>query len=265
MPTLSDNLPSTIDLVARQAIQSYAQGILTVEQLTEQMIGEWKRQHAGDDEPSQAVLRRNAQRICSRALCAAWRSPDMELRNQAFGNLRRYLEFSLQQTSYARALQQYANATEDVLHQTLETLHLMLTSGRDAGPDDPAAFLKWTQTILIRNAHVFLEQCRRNPCLSLDTAEDPLLEQLVAPNTSDPLEHALLQEVQRTIAEAIASMRNPRYRQVLIYTYLAGIDECELARRLGVRVQEVYMWRHRALKALRNKPEVMNVLRSLLE
>jgi DNA-directed RNA polymerase specialized sigma24 family protein len=60
-------------------------------------------------------------------------------------------------------------------------------------------------------------------------------------------------------------MRNLRYRQVLIYTYIVGVDESEQARRLQVRVQDIYLWRHRALKALRSKPELIQGLRSLLD
>jgi RNA polymerase sigma factor (sigma-70 family) len=265
MVTLSSCLSLKVRDVAKQTVQLYAQGILTVELLAERMIDEWEACRAGEDNPSQAVLTRIAQRICSRELCAAWRSPNTEICNCAFNNLRRHLENSLQRTGYAGSLQQYTNATEDVLHQTLETLYLMQASEACAGPDDPASFLKWTQTILVRNACVFLEQHRRHPCLSLDASAELLSEQLVDTSSSDPLEHVLLQETQQVLGEVISSMRNVRYRQVLISTYLVGLDESELARHLGVRVQEVYMWRHRALKALRDKPEVMRVLRSLLE
>lgn len=265
MVTLSSCLSLKIRDVAKQAVQLYAQGILTVELLAERMISEWEECCAEEDNPSQVLLTRIAQRICSRELCAAWRSPNIEIRNCAFDNLRRHLENSLQRTGYARSLQGYTNATEDVLHQTLETLYHLQACEACAGPDDPASFLKWTQTILVRNARVFLEQQRRHPCLSLDASVELLSEQLVDSSESDPLAHVLLQERQQVLSEVISSMRNVRYRQVLIYTYLVGLDESELARHLGVRVQEVYMWRHRALKVLRGKPEVMRVLHALLE
>ena len=67
------------------------------------------------------------------------------------------------------------------------------------------------------------------------------------------------------LGNAILSMRNPNYRLVLAYTYLAGVDEDELAQRLHIAVQDVYMWRYRALRTLRRNQEIMRILRSLLE
>jgi DNA-directed RNA polymerase specialized sigma24 family protein len=208
---------------------------------------------------------RLAQRICSSELYNAWHSSNSDVCNQAFDNLRRYLERSLQRTRYAVSLQEYAHAMEDALHQTLEVLHCMLTNDTYAGPDDPAAFLKWTQVILIRNAHTFLQKCQREACISLDAQLEPFAEQFVDKRNSDPLEYVLSQELQQKVGEAILSMRNRRYQQVLIYTYLVGVDECELAQHLRVQVRDIYLWRHRALKTLRNNQEVMSNLRSLRE
>ena len=74
-----------------------------------------------------------------------------------------------------------------------------------------------------------------------------------------------MQEVQKTLVDVLLSLRNPRYRQVLLATYILEIDEREVARRLGVEVQEVYVWRHRALKALRQQPAILQRLRALRE
>src|SRR5438270_7978022 len=123
----SGDLWSQIRHVAMQSICGYARGILTVEVLTEEILYEWKLRGIADEQPSLGLLTRIAQRICSRALCAAWRSPQPDLRNRAFDNLRCYLERSLCYSGYAATLQEYENATEDVLHQTLEELHLALT------------------------------------------------------------------------------------------------------------------------------------------
>lgn len=249
--------------LAERAIHFYAQDLLSAEMLIVSMVGEWERLRMEDEQPSQAVLTRIAQRICSRELCTAWRSPDVALRNCAFANLRRYLERSLLHTRYATVLQSHAHVLEDVLHQTLELLHL-LSMQEAAGPDDPASFLKWTQTILIRQTRAFLIKYQREENLSLEEVVELFGEQFVD-TTSDPLKQVLLNELQQVLADVILTMRNQRYRQVLLYTYIAGIDERELARRLHVQVQDVYLWRHRALKALRNKPEVMRTLRLLLE
>ncbi len=149
---------------------------------------------------------------------------------------------------------------DDVLNQTLVELHQALLRTTSAGPDDPAAFLKWTQTIVLRQAHTFLQKNRREQHISLDNQPEGFMEQFVDSNNADPQEQVVRKELQETLKNAILSLKNPRYRDVLLCTYLAGIDEGELASRLGVQVQDVYMWRHRALKALRSKPEVMQAL-----
>jgi RNA polymerase sigma factor (sigma-70 family) len=249
--------------IAERAIYLYAQGILDAEVLTKMMIAEWQRLRVADEQPSHAVLTRIAQRICSRELCSAWRSTDSDLLNSAFANLRRYLERSLLHTRYAETLQRRTHTLEDVLHQTLEILHL-ISMQEVGGPDDPASFLKWAQTILIRQARTVLIKNQREENLSLDEISELFAEQFVD-TANDPLRQVLLKELQQVLGDVILSMRNHRYRQVLLYTYIAGVDERELARRLQVPVQDVYLWRHRALKALRNKPEVMGTLRMLLE
>ncbi len=249
---------------ANRAVQRYAQGILTVEVLEERMMREWEERRRGDDQPPQGLLVRLAQRICSRELYAAWCSPEQERRNLAFDNLRRYLENSLRQIAFVRALELGANEIEDVLQQTLSNLFLALNRNPPAGPNDPTAFLKWTQTILIRNAYAWLQKARSESCLSLEAQQETLIGQLIDRQNEDPQEQVLHRELQQTIKNAILSLRNPRYRQVLICTYLAGMDESELADHLQVQVQDVYLWRHRALKALRSRPEVMQALQSWL-
>ncbi len=250
--------------IAEKAISLYAQGIVDADVLAKMIVTEWERVRMEEKEqPSHAVLTRIAQRICSRELCSAWRSPDVDLRNSAFANLRRYLERSLSHTRYAQLLQNRAHTLEDVLHQTLEILHLI--GGQEAGgPDDPASFLKWTQTILLRQARTALIKYQREENLSLDEISELFAEQFVDTG-NDPMRQVLLKELQQVLGNVILSMRNHHYRQVLLYTYVAGVDERELAHRLQVSVQDIYLWRHRALKALRNKPEVMSTLRSLLE
>ncbi len=251
--------------IGEQAIQQYAQGILAVTTLATQICHEVEEQGVSENVPLQKALKRIAQRICSRALYEAWCSRNIGIRNCAFGNLRRYLERSLLHSSYAHALQMYANALEDVLHQTLEVLSTLATQKPCAGPDDPAAFLKWTQTILLRQARVSLERYKRDACLSLEAHAELFSEQFVDTHNGDPLDEVLSQEVQKTVVTTLLSLRNPRYRQVLLATYIMGLDEREVAKQLGVKAQEVYMWRHRALKALRQQAEVIQVLRSLRE
>jgi RNA polymerase sigma factor (sigma-70 family) len=228
------------------------------------MKQEWEERRIGDDMPSQELLVRMAQRICSRELCAAWCSPEQERRDRAFENLRRYLGNSLRQMSFTKALELHPDEMEDVLQQTLSNLLLALNRNPPAGPSDPAAFLKWTQTILIRTVYACLQKARSEPCLSLEAQPQTFVEQLVDSRNEDPQVQVLQRELQHTLKNAILSLRNPRYRQVLICTYLAGMDESELACLLQVQVQDVYLWRHRAIKALRSRPEVMQALRPWL-
>src|SRR5579863_7049523 len=246
----SENLYIEIRSVAEQALFRYARGILSVEEVAEYIALECEMRNIAADHPPHAVLVRMAQRFCSRALYAAWRSSDVHLRNCAFDNLRNYLQFSLLHCAYAPALHSYANAAEDVLHQTLEELNRILTNNA-IGPDDPAAFLKWSRTILIRQAHVYLQKCKRDQCISLDAHIEIFAEQFVDTRERDPHDYAEERELQQTLKDAILSLRNSRYREVLLCTYLGGMDEAELAARLQVQVQDVYMWRHRALKTLR--------------
>lgn len=261
MIELSKGVHKEIHNVAEQSIFRYARGIMTVEELAKQIEQEWIVRHYGESHPPHAVLVRIAQRICSWELYTAWCSTDEYLRDCAFDNLRNYLEFSLLHCVYATTLRSYENAVEDVLHQTLEELFRMLMKSV-IGPDDPAAFLKWTQTILIRYASVYVHKCKQHACLSLDARIEVYAEQFVS-GDSDPQELVENWELQQTLKDAILSLRNPRYQKVLLYTYLGDMDEVELAARWQVAVQDVYMWRYRAIKTLRNNKELMQRLRSL--
>ena len=151
--------------VAQKAVCWYAQGVVEVDVLAEQMVREWEGRHDWVDQPTQQQLLRVAQRLCSCMLYKAWRSGELEVRNRAFEAIRNYLR-RLLQTRYATFCQRHACAVDDILHQTLETLHLMLT--RDAaGPNEPAAFLKWMGTILNRKVSAYLEKSGRDPSFSL--------------------------------------------------------------------------------------------------
>ncbi|MDQ6645556.1 MAG: sigma-70 family RNA polymerase sigma factor, partial [Chloroflexota bacterium] len=260
-----DDLQSQIHTVACLVIRRCAQEILTPELLTEQILREWIVLRKGVDHPSHQLLTRIALRICSRALCQAWRSPQIEVRNAAFANLRRYLEGSLRSTGYASTFQQNASAAEDVLQQVLEEMHLSVTRNPLAGPDDQASFLKWAQTALIRHAHAYVWKCEKEPCFSLEKQQEQYNDIADDEQHQNPQQYVERHELQQALKDAILSLRNLRYRQVLLYTYLADMNESELADLLHVSVQEIYMWRYRALRALRNKEELMQILQAWRE
>jgi RNA polymerase sigma factor (sigma-70 family) len=263
--TGNDDLPMRMHNVAEKAIARYAQGLLAVDVLAERMMQDWMRSSYGQEEevPTHDVLMRLAQRVCSNELYRAWRSSDPRRCELAYDNLLRCLRQSLLHTSYGASLQKYAHAVDDVVNITLEVLYTEVTRKASSGPDDPAAFLGWTRTIMIRQAHQYLQRYQRDTCLSLDEQRELFVDNLIDLKEEDPLKQLLSQERQQVLAQAIMSMNNKRYQQVLLYGYLEEIDERELAQRLHAQVEDIYLWRHRALKALRRKPEVMQALRAL--
>jgi RNA polymerase sigma factor (sigma-70 family) len=259
-----DDLPMRMRNVAEKAIASYAQGLLVVEVLVERMMQDWMGAYGREGAvPTQDVLVRLAQRVCSNELYCAWQSSDPQRCELAYDNLQRYLTRLFLRTSYGASLQKYGSAADEVVNITLETLYTEVTRKGSCGPSDPAAFLKWTQTIMIRQAHQYVQRNQRDTCLSLDEQRELFVENIVDVKEDDPLKQLLSQERRQILAQAIMSMSNKRYQQVLLYGYLGEIDERELAQRLHVQVEDIYLWRHRALKALRKKPEVMQVLRTL--
>ena len=246
------------------AIRRCAQGLLSAETLSAQVREEWQglayRQEQDQDQPCQKLLNRIALRYCSQALFEACCSPDADTRNCAFDNLRRYLTRSLQHAPYAGTLTQLEDAAEDVLQATLAILQKDCASHPPKGPDDPAAFLKWALTILNRQAYAVIKRAEQEPALSLDAEYEVYREGLQNPGGDDPEARFEMQELQQTLSNAILSLSNKRYRQVLSGIYLAGMDERELATLLDAQVQDVYLWRYRALKALRGNQKVVEDL-----
>ncbi len=258
------DLEQCIRSAAELAIGRCAQGLLTVEMLSAQTREEWETLSYQADSPSQTLLNRIALRHCSRTLYQACCSPDAERRNCAFDNLYRYLTHSLQHSKFAPSLARYEGAAEDVLQQTLASVQIACASHPPGGPDDPAAFLKWTMTILFRQAYTFITKTAQEPTVSLDARYEMYREKLEAQHVDDPEAQFDSQELQQALKNAILSLSNKRYRQVLIGTFLAGMDERELAALLGVQLQDVYLWRYRALKALRSNRKVVEALRPWL-
>ncbi len=252
------------------AIVRCAQGLLTVDRVVREVREECNRwegqacEEQEDNDPPQTLLNRLALRYCSRELYLACCSPHTDIRNCAFENLNRYLQHSLQHSMYAPALSRHMDAAEDTVQQTLIIVQRACTRHPPEGPDDPAAFLKWTQTILLRQAYAFVTENQQEETISLDTQSDTLLDCLQDQSDHDPEAHFDLWELKHALKHAILSLSNLRYQQVLFGTFLAGMEERELAALMKVEVQEVYLWRHRALKALRGKREVAEALRAWL-
>ena len=268
MNVSNDNALSSTYAIAEQAIQQYANGLLSVPTLVALMQQELAKEESQLHEavlPSAKLLKRIAQRLCSRTLWEAWQSTDERRRNCAFDNMRRYLKESLLRSAYARRLQSHAYALDDVLNQTMEILYMLAIKKPHAGPDDPATFLKWTQTILVRQAHVFLERSERDTSISLEQHVEHFADQFVDTYNGNPLDVVLHQEMRAILVKALLSLRNPKYRRVLLATYILNLNDSTIAQQLEASVHEVHLWRHRALKVLRRQPEIITLLHSLLE
>lgn len=257
------DIEQSIHSAAEMAIRRCAQGLLTVETLAAQVREEWEglpyRQE--QEQLCQKLLNRIALRYCSQVLFRACCSQDAGTRNCAFENLCRYLTRSLQHSPYAEKLAQLEDAAEDVVQATLAILQKDCASHPPKGPDDPAAFLKWTLTILDRQAYALIKKAGQELAISLEGEYEVNGEGLNNAGGDDPEASFEMQELQQMLSNAILSLSNKRYRQVLYGTFLAGMEERELATLLGVQVQDVYLWRCRALKALRSNRKVVEALR----
>ena len=265
MEEIQDEKNDHISRIAVEMVEQYVEGLLSVTTLKERIrnelpVEELSKQREGPIEPR--TYKRIAQRICSRTLCMAWRSPDSYLKERAFANMRHYLERILSRSSYVVQWPHTSHSLEDVLHETLETLYA-LSKRENGGPDDPDCFLKWTQTIAVRQAYAFAERTKHTNTVSFENNCELFSEQFV--EKSEPLKEVLVQELRDTLIDALTQLRNTQYRQVLFYTYLLHLDGTEVAKKMGVQVQEVYTWHRRALIALRKRPEIIHLLKSIRE
>lgn len=258
----NEELDRCIREAAQWAIRRCAQGLLSLD-----TVVHWIREALSEldtGQRSKRNLKRIALQCCSSALYEACCSQDEERRNCAFGNLARYLAEVLRWSTYAEFLATHASAADDVLQSTLEELQSKLDPARLLGPDEPASFLQWSKTILIRHAYHFTQQAQRVTTLSLEwqLATPQGEEEAAFVMSQDVEEIVAAQELQQALKDAILSLKNPRYQLVLLGIYFVGMEEQELAALMKTSVQEVYLWKHRALKALRSKREVIEAFRS---
>ena len=157
----------------------------------------------------------------------------------------------------------------DLLVQRGGALKVQLLAGFfplrfESGPQRPAAFIKWTQTILFRQAYAYLHTRRSDRSISLDEQKENFGEQLIDARNPDPQETVLQRELHAELKNAILSLKNQKYQHVLLCTFLEGMEERELASLLKVQIQDIYLWRCRALKTLGSKQEVREALQPWL-
>ncbi len=194
-------------------------------------------------EPGDKARQRYAEGIYEGCL-----APQEERRNLAFQQLTSYLAARLAQAPAWPGLQA-SGLDAEVLQQTLLEIWSVLQRP-GARLEQPAAFLKWARVILFRQMALALKQVHP---LSLERQPADLLENLVETREPDPLAALVQEETREELANAIRTLKNPHYQRVLLGTYFAEQEESELAARWQVRVQDIYLWRYRALKALRKQ------------
>lgn len=258
---------------AIEAIQHCAHGLLSVEALVEQMRQHWKQHEQQGARLTPELLRRIALRLSSQTLYWAWQSNNPLLHDHASMILIDYLKRSLRRTGYAAMLRAADYDLDEIVQETLLDMQRGYHRDATAGPADPAAFLKWSQTILIRHAGLYTQKARRDRerFASLEEEVETQAEQsmnrphFIDQRNLDPLDVLLIVELQQALKDAILSLRNRHYRDVLLYTYLVGLDEEEMSALWGVPKTQIYLWRFRALNALRKNPELIRILRLLRE
>jgi RNA polymerase sigma factor (sigma-70 family) len=257
-----------LDLRARQAaedaIQRCARNLLTVDFVAARVIEEWNAQAREGEQPSQTFLNRLALRYCSRSLYHSCCSTDPVERDTAFDNLYHYMKFVLECSPYARSLAEKGGAIDDVLQQKLAELCRLFSKQPPGGPDDPAAFLQWAKITILHSAWAFLEQEKKHSSLSLEAQSEEYVEQNAICERHELVDAISDKELQEALKHAILSLKNQRYRHVLIALFLAGMEESELAASMDVQVKDIYLWRHRALRALRGNREVVEALQDRL-
>ena len=257
----SEDILLQVQDVAEQAVLKYARGVLTVEELKAQLLCEWQKRDIEEVLLRYSTLSRLAQALCSRALCAAWRSKQPEVRNRAFENIRRYLDYSIRHGKYAATLGLHPEAIDDILNQTLLEFSVSLERNDSAGPRDPITFIKWTQVAASRKTVDFVQGRRGSNESSLEEGREEFADQLIDEHNQNPEEEVISQQLQQVLKEVILSLRNPLYRQVLLTTFLEGVEEKEMADRLGLSPQDIYLCRFRALRTLRKNPTIQRILR----
>jgi RNA polymerase sigma factor (sigma-70 family) len=246
--------PKLIEL-AQRMVQQYARDLVSVDWLYEQlvcMVSSTAGMIASDK-----ALELLARSLSSRVLYEACLSNVEYVRERGFEHLRNYLARVLMHAMGGNSYREEELRAE-TLQQTLVEIFKSLHK-QAGGPGEPTAFLKWARVILFRQLFR-CQQRARNACEpSLEEQSEPALAHLVDHVNTDPLETVLRGERAQELRQAIAAIRNPQYRAVLINLFFVGLEERELAVLWQVRVRDISLWRCRALKSLRKQPGLLQV------
>lgn len=245
-----DEVQRMLAELAGRMIERYARGLLTVDWLFERLMQSWCEQTAGEEGAS-CSLEMLARSLCSQVLYTACRSSEASVRDLAFENLRGYLGDVL--ARMGGNAEHGAEIRSEAVQQALIEIFQSVCK-KKGGPENPAAFLKWARVILLRQLSRCKHQSWRADWLSLEAQDEPVLAELVDETSPDPLDTLLQDELRIELRKAISTLRNVRYQAVLLETFFGGREEQELAALWQVRVKDIYLWRFRALQALRKQP-----------
>lgn len=243
----------TLSEVAHSMVRRYVRDLVSVDELVEQIKQSWQMNHGGEMS-SDPALEALARGLCNQALCYACRLPGGERRNLAFVRLSEYLARALGDAG--RTLHCTAHEVrEEVIQQTLLEIVQNLQREPDT-PAQPMAFLGWARVILLRQLTHYRRRGPQAELLSLegdDAQDEPQFVELVDRRAPDPLAVTLRHERQAELYAAIAELRNPRYRVVLLRIYFDEMEASEVAALLQVDAKDIHLWHYRALQALRKQ------------
>lgn len=238
----------TLSKLAEKMVQRYVRDLLTADELVERMILAWPTTEA-ECAPGESTLESLARGLCSQALCEACRLPGGHLRELAIERLSEYLERALNNIggTFRHAAQE---VRQEVIQCTL--VEILQSLQRDRGkPEQPMAFLGWVRVILYRQRSLYWRQKSPVELISLEKNRDePQLLELVDRQALDPQTELEHHELRTELHAAIAKLRNPNYRAVLLQLYFNEMETCEVAHLLQVSAEKIHLWHHRALHAL---------------
>lgn len=234
----------TVSELAAKMVQRYVRELVSVDELVEQLRLAWlvdipERMAGG------GTLESVARGLCNQILYECCCLPGGHRRDLAFERLSEYLEWVLRTVGGTIC----AATREEILQGTLVEILQSLQNERQK-PTQPMAFLRWARVILWRQMIRNWRLQQRVRALSLEDQEEPLLAALVDYHAPDPQEEVSRSEEREELLAAIAQLRNPRYREVLLKTYFYELDAREVASLLRASVDEIYLWHHRGLHAL---------------
>ncbi|HEX7737044.1 MAG TPA: sigma-70 family RNA polymerase sigma factor [Ktedonobacteraceae bacterium] len=238
----------TVRELAERMMQRYARGLVSVDELEDRLRRAWRELRPVDDAPAEITLETLARGLCIQVLCEACQLPAGRRRDLAFELLSEYLEQALGDiggtTRYTAR-----EVREEIVQQALCEILQSLRNERSR-PEQPLAFLGWARVILRRQLTLYWRKQPPQEELSLEGQDEQWSAEYVDVNAPDPLSVVLRRERRAELQAAIARLRNPHYRAVLLTIYFQEREVRQVAELLHAQPPDIHLWHHRALHAL---------------